>query len=94
MMISAMAEAGRVFGEERYTEAARKAADFILTSVSRSDGGLFRTYRAGKAHLDAYLEDYAYLAEGLIDLYEAGADARYLKDAVRLAERMVSGFQR
>ena len=92
MMISAMAEAGRVFGEERYTEAARKAADFILTTVSRSDGGLFRTYRAGKAHLDAYLEDYAYLAEGLIDLYEAGADARYLKDAVRLAERMVTDF--
>ncbi|MET0515600.1 MAG: aldo/keto reductase, partial [Nitrospiraceae bacterium] len=93
MMIGAMAEAGRVLGEERYTEAARKAADFILTRLSRSDGGLLRTYRAGKAHLDAYLEDYAYLAEGLIDLYEAGANVRYLKDAVRLAERMVTDFR-
>ena len=49
MMISAMAEAGRVLGEARYTEAARKAADFYSTSVSRSDGGLWRTYRAGKS---------------------------------------------
>ncbi len=92
MMISAMAEAARVFGEARYLRSAQRTADFLLTRLSRPDGGLLRTARAGKAHLNAYLEDYAYLSEGLIDLYEAGGDERYLKEAVRLAERMVEDF--
>ncbi|HEX2055170.1 MAG TPA: aldo/keto reductase, partial [Nitrospiraceae bacterium] len=92
MMISAMAEAGRVFGEIRYIVAARRAADFILGALTRPDGGLYRTYRQGKAHLDAYLEDYAYLAEALVDLYESGTDERYLTEAARLADRMVADF--
>jgi uncharacterized protein YyaL (SSP411 family) len=92
MMISSMAEAGRVFGEERYAAAARGAADFILGSLTRPDGGLYRTYREGKAHLDGYLEDYAYLVEALIDLYESGAEERYLTEAARLADRMVADF--
>ena len=54
--------------------------------------GLLRTYRKGKAHLNACLEDYAYLAEALIDLYEAGASERYLHEAVGLAERIVEDF--
>ncbi|MFM8552823.1 MAG: aldo/keto reductase [Nitrospiraceae bacterium] len=92
MMISAMAEGARVLAEPRYLRAAERAADFLLSALSRPDGGLYRTYRAGKAHLPAYLEDYAYLAEGLVDLYEAGGAARYLHEAVRLAERMVTDF--
>jgi uncharacterized protein YyaL (SSP411 family)/aryl-alcohol dehydrogenase-like predicted oxidoreductase len=92
MMISAMAEAGRVFREPRYTTAARRAADFILATLSRPDGGLLRTYREGKAHLDAYLEDYAYFAEALVDLYESGTDERYLMEAARLADRIVRDF--
>jgi uncharacterized protein YyaL (SSP411 family)/aryl-alcohol dehydrogenase-like predicted oxidoreductase len=92
MMIRAMAEAGRVFGETRFVDAAGRAADFLLSRVTKSDGRLLRTYREGKAHLDAYLEDYAYLAEGLIDLYEAGGEERHLHEAVRLAERMLADF--
>ncbi|MFQ5991701.1 MAG: aldo/keto reductase, partial [Nitrospiraceae bacterium] len=92
MMISAMAEAGRALGEDRYVHVAAKAADFLLTTMSRPDGGLLRTSRQGKAHLDAYLEDYAYLAEGLIDLYEAGGEERFLAEAVRLTERIVTDF--
>ncbi|RIK59516.1 MAG: hypothetical protein DCC63_07090 [Nitrospira sp.] len=92
MMIRAMAEAARVFGMPRYREAAQRAADFLLSTLSTADGRLLRTYRAGKAHLNAYLEDYAYLAEGLIDVYEAGGDERYLKEAVRLAERVLADF--
>ncbi len=92
MMISAMAEAARVLGEDCYLQSAQRAADFLLSSLSKPDGGLLRTARAGKAHLDAYLEDYAYVAEGLVDLYEAGGEERYLKEAVRLAERMVEDF--
>mgnify|MGYP003401834507 FL=1 len=92
MMISAMAEAGRVFDIPRYRAAAERACEFLLTTLSKTDGRLLRTYRAGTAHLDAYLEDYAYFAEGLIDTYEAGGNERYLSAAVRLAERILADF--
>src|SRR5574337_499158 len=68
LMISAMAEGYRILGEQRYCDAAVRAADFLLSTLLRPDGRLLRTYRAGQAHLHAYLEDYAYLCEGLIDL--------------------------
>jgi hypothetical protein len=93
MMISAMAEAARVFSERRYLDPAVRTADFLLRTMTRPDGGLLRTYRAGKAHVNAYLEDYAYLAEGLIDLYEAGGSERFLTEAVRLAERILTDFR-
>ena len=92
MMISAMAEAARVLRHAPYLESACRAADFLLNALSRPDGGLYRTCRAGKAHLNAYLEDYAYLAEALIDVYEAGGEERYLTEAVRLGERLLSDF--
>jgi len=92
LMIGAMAEGHRVLRDPRYLSAAVRAADFLLTTLRRPDGGLLRTYRAGKAHLGAYLEDYAYLAEGLVDLYEAGGDVRYLREARYLAERILADF--
>ncbi|HEX4334431.1 MAG TPA: aldo/keto reductase [Polyangiaceae bacterium] len=92
LMIGAMAEGARVLGERRYLTSAERAARFVLGSLSRSDGGLYRTARAGKAHLDAYLEDYAFLADALVDLYEAGGAESFLVEAVRLAERMVAEF--
>ncbi len=92
LMISAMAEGYRVLGDRRYLDAASRAADFLLRTLARPDGRLLRTYRAGKAHLDAYLEDYAYLAEGLIDLYEAGGPSRYLAESLRLVEILLADF--
>lgn len=93
LMISALAEAGRVLGEPRYVTAAAKAADFLLSSLRRPDGRLWRTYRLGRAQHVGCLEDYACLAEGLIDLYEAGGHERYLTVAVQLAERMLEDFR-
>ncbi len=92
MMIGALALGARILEDTRYLSAAEEAADFLLQTLARPDGGLYRTYRAGKAHLDACLEDYAYLAEGLIDLYEAGAHEGFLGEAVRLAERILADF--
>ncbi len=92
LMIGALAEGYRVLRDPRYVEAAERAADFLLQTLSRKDGRLLRTYRAGVAHLDAYLEDYAYLAEGLIDLYEACGTARWLREAERLLERTIAEF--
>ncbi|MGD8698004.1 MAG: aldo/keto reductase [Gemmatimonadales bacterium] len=92
LMIGAFAEGYRVLGDARYLEAAERAADFVLRELSREDGSLLRTCRAGKAHLQAYLEDYAYLGAGLIDLYEAGGSLRWLREAERLLERALADF--
>ncbi len=93
MMISAMAEAGRVLGVDRYIDGAMKAADFLLLMHRTSEGMLLRTSRQGRAHLDGVLEDYAYLAEGLIDIYEASGQERYLTAALQLGERILDSFQ-
>ncbi|MCP9452474.1 MAG: DUF255 domain-containing protein [Nitrospira sp.] len=92
MMISAFSEAARVLANRRYRDAAEQAAKYLLRTHAKPDGRLLRTSRAGRAHLNAYLEDYAYLAEGLLDLYEAGADEQYLHAAARLADFILSDF--
>ncbi len=92
LMIGAFAEGFRVLGDERYLDAARTGAEFVLQFLTTPNGRLLRTHRAGKSHLDAYLEDYAYLSEGLIDLYEAGGHVRYLREAERLLLLMLVLF--
>jgi uncharacterized protein YyaL (SSP411 family)/aryl-alcohol dehydrogenase-like predicted oxidoreductase len=92
LMIGALAEGHRVLGDRRYLEAAERAAAFVTTRLRADDGRLLRTYREGQAHLAAYLEDYAYLAEGLLDLYESGGDVRWLRTAESLAERTHEDF--
>jgi aryl-alcohol dehydrogenase-like predicted oxidoreductase len=92
LMIGAMAEGARVLGDRRYLESAERAGRFVLGALARPDGGLFRTARAGKAHLDGYLEDYAFVADGLADLYEAGGDEAFVREAERLAARMIEDF--
>ncbi len=91
LAISALAEAGAVLGRPDYLEAAADCAEFILTSM-REDGRLLRTYKDGRAHLNAYLEDHAFLVEALLTLYEAGFDPRWFKEARALAESMIERF--
>jgi uncharacterized protein YyaL (SSP411 family) len=93
LMISALAEGARVLRKPVYREAAQRAADYLLSALRRPDGGLYRTARKEKAHLDAYLEDYAYLGEALIDLYECGSDERFLHTAEALCARMLTDFR-
>ncbi|MCC6525626.1 MAG: aldo/keto reductase, partial [Polyangiaceae bacterium] len=92
LMLGALAECGRILGEPRYVAAAARAADCLDATLVRPDGGLYRTARAGKAHLAAYLEDYAYLADALVDLYEASGAVRHLERARALARRMLADF--
>ncbi len=92
LMIGSLAEGHRVLRDRRFLEAAERAAGFLRGALVRQDGGLYRTHRAGRSHLHAYLEDYAYLAEGLLDLYEAGGSAVHFAEALRLAERMLRDF--
>ncbi|RYZ05120.1 MAG: thioredoxin domain-containing protein [Myxococcales bacterium] len=92
LMIEAFAVAARVFPERGYAESAARAAEHLRKALVRPDGGLFRTARAGKAHLAGYLEDYAYLVQGLVSLYEVSGDERHLIEAARLAERLLRDF--
>ena len=92
LMIGALAEGHRVLGDPRYLDAAVRAAEFVLARLRGPDGRLLRTYRAGVAHLPAYLEDHAYLADAHVDLSEAGGPSRFLREAEALAERMRADF--
>lgn len=91
MMIGAMALGAQITGDTRYLDAAKKSADFIEAQLTRS-GRLLRTWRKGKGQLQGYLEDYAFLSEGLLDLYEAGGGAAYLMRARDLAATMLHAF--
>jgi len=93
LMISAFARAGRVLDEDRYLQAATRAAEFIQDKLVDSDTGtLLRRYRDGEARHPAHLEDYAFLTQGLLDLYEAGFEARWLALATRLTEIQNESF--
>ncbi|MCC5874877.1 MAG: thioredoxin domain-containing protein, partial [Candidatus Sumerlaeia bacterium] len=91
LMIGAFARAGAAFGVREYTDAARRAAAFILEEVAR-DGHLLKRWRNGQAGLPAHLEDYAFMAWGLVDLYEATLETRWLAEAAKLVEVLFSEF--
>jgi len=92
LMISAMARAGAVLGEVGYLEAARRCADFILTQLRREDGGLWRSWRRGQCRAQGFLPDYAFMVGGLLDLYEATFEERWLEEALALAEIIITRF--
>ncbi len=85
LMIASLAKAASVLNEPRYAAAAARAADFVLEHLRR-DGRLLRTYRHGESRLTAYLSDYAFFIEGLLNLHEATYDLRWLDEATALAE--------
>jgi uncharacterized protein len=92
LMISALAEAGAVLGEARYVDAARDCAAFVLGSMRDPNGRLLRTFKDGRAHLNAYLEDHAYLIEALLTLYESSFDPQWFAAARELADRLIARF--
>jgi uncharacterized protein YyaL (SSP411 family) len=93
LMISAFAQAGPLLDEPRYTTAAEKAADFLLTNLRTPDGRLLRTCGIGiPAKLNGYLEDYANLIDALVSVYEATFAPNWLAEAERLAGVMIDQF--
>ncbi|MDA0841659.1 MAG: thioredoxin domain-containing protein [Planctomycetota bacterium] len=92
LMIAALSKGGRALNEPKYTQAAKKAADFVLKELTDDEGRLLKRYRLGSGGLPAHLEDYAYLTWGLLELYEACFDVRYLKEAIRLTDFMLAHF--
>ncbi len=92
LMIGTMAAAGRILGVPEYMSAAERAAAFIATKLRRADGRLLRRYRDGEAAIPAYLDDHAFLAHGLLELYAATFDPLHLEQARALARDMLRLF--
>jgi uncharacterized protein len=92
LMIAALAAGARVLGDDRIREAAGRSASFILEAMSGPDGRLFHRYREGDASVPGNLDDYAFLAWGLLELYAAGFDPRHIEEARRLAVLMLELF--
>ena len=91
LMIAALAKAAIVLDEPVYLDAAEKAAKFVLHSISKGER-LLKRYRNGVAALDAHLDDYAFMAWGLLELYEATFATKYLSQALDLMNIMVEDF--
>jgi len=92
LMISGLAVAGRVLDEPRYVQAAARAAAFALEHLRGPDGALQRSYKDGRARHRGYLDDYAFLAAGLLDLYEATFESRWIEAALALASETERAF--
>ncbi len=93
LMISAYARAYQTFGDPEYRRQAERAATFILETLhDKNSGLLLRRYRDGEAKLEAHLEDYSFLVQGLLDLYEASFDVRWLQEAIKLTNAASATF--
>ena len=91
LMMAGFAEAGVILGRTDYTDAARTNAEFVLSKL-RQDGRLLRTWKDGQAKFNGYLEDYAFLIEGLVTLFETTGEFRWFEEAITLTDRMIDEF--
>ncbi len=92
LMIAAFAKGFQAFGDEKYLKAAEKAADFILKTLYNPKKQLLHRYRDGNAGISGTADDYAFLIHGLLELYEAGFELRYLKAALSLNRELLERF--
>jgi uncharacterized protein YyaL (SSP411 family) len=93
LMIGAFALAAQALNRPNYAQTASRAADFILRTMRAKNGRLLRTYSTGsRPKLNAYLEDYSFFIDGLVSLYEATFDQRWIEAALDLAEIMLEQF--
>jgi uncharacterized protein len=94
LMISALARGYRVLGDKRLLLAANRATEFLLSTLyDRRTGKLLRRYRNGSAGIDGKADDYAFLVQGLLDLYEADFDPRLIETAIALTETVIRLFE-
>ncbi len=91
-MIAALALAGRILNNSKYTLAGKKAVDFIYKNLIREDGRLLARYREGESSFPGYADDYAFLIWGLIELYETTYNPEYLKNALELNQDFLKLF--
>ncbi len=92
LMLAAFAEAARALDRDDYAQVAEANARFLLQELKQENGRLLRTWKQGEAKLNGYLEDYAYLIEGLLELYQTTFEPRWFVAAQELAETMLEHF--
>jgi hypothetical protein len=92
LMIRGYADAGRLLKQPEYVEAAVRAAKFVLQHNRDEQGRLLRSYDAGKARFNAYLDDYAFLVDGLLALHQATQDRQWLETAEQLTQSQIEHF--
>ena len=92
LMLAAFAEAARVLERDDYRQIAEHDAEFLLSELRTPEGRLHHVWKAYEAKVNGYLEDYAHLIEGLIELYQATFDPRWYKAARELADEMIEHF--
>ena len=92
LMLAAFAEAARTLNREDYQEVAEGNAEFLLRELKLENGRLLRSWKDGRTKLNGYLEDYSYLIEGLLELYQTTFDPRWFVAAQELAETMIEHF--
>jgi hypothetical protein len=92
LMLAAFAEAARTLDRLDYQEVAERNAEFLLRELRQKNGRLLRTWKAREAKLNGYLEDYAYLIEGLLELYQTTFEPKWFEAAQELAETMIEHY--
>ena len=92
LMIEGMAHAGRALGREDWLDSARRALAFVRRTLWR-DGRLLATYKDGRAHLNAYLDDYAFLLKAVLEMLQAEFDAELLAFAEALGDALLQHFE-
>ncbi|WP_462272082.1 thioredoxin domain-containing protein [Methanohalophilus sp.] len=90
--IAALSMASRICGDIYALEKAKEAASFVLSYMRRDDGRLYHRFHEGNSGIDGFLDDYAFLAWGLIELYEATFETKYLETAIEFVDIMVEMF--
>ena len=89
MAISGLAVAGQLLKERSFLEQAARAAEFVLSRMRPAGGTLLHAWRQGQGKIQAYLSDYAFFVRGLLDLYEATGEERWLASAAELTEEQI-----
>jgi hypothetical protein len=92
LMIAGLADAGRILQREDYLAAAATAADFLAANLRQPDGRLLRSYAAGQAKLNGYVDDYAFFANGLLALHRASGQERWLQLARQITDKQIELF--
>jgi uncharacterized protein YyaL (SSP411 family) len=92
LMAAALAMGARVLIEPRYTASAEQSIGFIFDKMFSTEGQLLHRYRDGEAALPAHLDDYAFLIQAMLELYETTFDVDYLKKALKLNEYLLKHF--
>lgn len=92
LMISALADASRILANTDYYVQAKRAMDFILDNMVLPDGGLYRNFKSGKASISGFLDDYAFVIDALLALYNADFDEDWLLEAQSLCNYVLANF--